>query len=122
MALQAGWLRGRIKVYRPGEVDDGLTSDAPGEPLLVADVATSAEPVSDGERARAGQTQAALTMRFLVRNSAATRLIDAQCYAEHKGERYGLAGAKEALRWKGVALAPGEAIELSALAIVDGAT
>ena len=122
MAIQAGWLNRTIAVYAPGVLlDNGLTKVA-GTSGLLGEFRAAMEPVSDAERARAAETRATVTLRFLVRWCAdTTALIDETYSVVYEGRTYGIAHAKEATRWRGadgtmVPLRPREGIEISATA------
>lgn len=65
MSKGAGKLDRRITIERFALVDDGYQEVSQWAP--VAELWASATPISDGERWQAGQTQAFVSMRFVVR-------------------------------------------------------
>jgi SPP1 family predicted phage head-tail adaptor len=94
MGLAAGDLNRRITILRSRREFDGLQHRA-GAPEEFVTRWASATPVRDGERFAGGETQASLTMRFVVRYDAQTATIDPTDLVEYDGRTFGIAGVKE---------------------------
>ncbi|HTK34551.1 MAG TPA: phage head closure protein [Caulobacteraceae bacterium] len=100
-SLQAGSLDRRIAILVPQDDDDGLQT-LPGAPVEFMSCWASATPVLDGERFRADQTQASITMRFVIRWSSKASQIDPTMLVKFGGRTFGIAATKEIGRRVGV--------------------
>lgn len=105
--MQAGKLDRRIVLQRAT-----VTTDAFNQPVstwaTLATVWASATPISDGERARAGEVFSNINMRFQIRYSSVVALVDTRDRVVFDGRVYDLVGVKE--------LGRREALELTAAA------
>lgn len=111
MALSAGKLDRKIILQRFTE-----TRDAYNEPVktwaTLATRSASYEPLSDGERFRAGETAANASARFVIRYSAAVADLDPKDRLTFGGVVYQILHVKEIGRREG--------IEITAAARADG--
>jgi SPP1 family predicted phage head-tail adaptor len=84
----------RVQFQRAARVDNGLemveTFASHGNPIWA-----SKRDLSDGERARAGETQAHVTTRFTVRYSAFTAAITPKDRLTCEGFSFDIVGIKE---------------------------
>lgn len=112
MALSAGKLDRKIILQRFTS-----TVDAYNEPVktwaTLATRSASYEPLSDGERFRAGETAATASARFVIRHSAAVADLSPLDRLVFNGVTYEIAHVKEA-EGRGVG------IEITAKARADG--
>lgn len=114
MAVGAGFTAGaldhRVQILRAAISDDGLqqveTFAAHGAPVWA-----SRRDVSDGERWQAGQVNADITTRFLLRGSGFSRDLTAKDRMTCNGVTYDIAGLK--------VIGRGEWVEVTARARVD---
>ena len=101
MALAAGKLDRKIVLQRFTS-----TRDEFNEPVLTwATLATrsaSYEPLSDGERFRAGETAANASARFVIRYSAAAADLDPKDRLTFEGVTYEIVRVKEIGRREGI--------------------
>ena len=93
--MKAGNLDRRVTLRRAALVDDGFSlvevwADL-GEPIPAARA-----DVSDGEKWRAAQVQAAIGTRFTVRSDTLTRTITPRDRLQHEGREYTITGVREA--------------------------
>jgi len=110
MALWAGALDRRITLQRYG-----VTYNADNEPIeawsTLATVWASVQYASDGEKARAGQVGAVVSVRFQIRYSPTVAEVDAKDRVAYEGKSFNIAGVKELGRREG--------LEISAMATAD---
>ena len=103
MALSAGKLDRKIILQR-----FTTTVDAYNEPVLTwATLATrsaSYEPISDGERFRAGETAANASARFVIRWSSAVATLNPKDRLQYEGETWQILHVKELGRREGLEL------------------
>ena len=89
-----GDLNRRIVLRRATQSRDGFNS-----PVLtfsnLTTVWAKADPVSDGERMRAGQEYSTLAMRFQIRWSSVVANLDTKDQLIHDGRTYNIVGVKE---------------------------
>lgn len=108
--MRAGALDRRIQFRRAALADDGI-----GQAEVFADLGdmvwASKADVSDGERLRAGQVEASLTTRFVVRWSPFTAALTPKDRLRCEGRDYDILWIKEIGRREG--------LELSARARAD---
>ena len=95
MPLAAGKLDRRITIQRAT-----ITRDAYNEAVQTwADLATvwaSYEPVSDGEKFRAGERASAISARFVIRHSSTVADVNPADQLIFKGQVHQILGVKEA--------------------------
>jgi SPP1 family predicted phage head-tail adaptor len=101
MALAAGPMDRRITLER-----FSTTPDAFNEPVqawsVLAEVAASYEPLSDGERFRAGETAATASARFVIRYSRAVADLDAKDCLTFEGATHEIVHVKQIGRREGI--------------------
>lgn len=101
MALAAGKLDRRIVLQRFSE-----TRDAYNEPVktwaTLASRSASYEPLSDGERFRAGETAATASARFVIRWSSAVSSLNSKDRLTFDGDTYEIVRVKEMGRREGL--------------------
>jgi SPP1 family predicted phage head-tail adaptor len=101
--MQAGKLDRKIILQR-----FTTTVDAYNEPVLTwATLATrsaSYEPMSDGERFRAGETAANASARFVIRWSSAVSTLNPKDRLQYEGETWQILHVKEIGRREGLEL------------------
>ena len=106
MALDAGKLDRKITLQRFTE-----TRDEYNEPVqLWATLATrsaSYEPMSDGERFRAGETAANASARFVIRWSSAVATLNPKDRLQYEGETWQIMHVKEIGRREGLEITAG---------------
>jgi head-tail adaptor len=94
MRVAAGSLDCRVQFRRRGLVADGF-----GHAEVWADSGVpqpaAKRDISDGERWRAGEVQAHVTTRFVIRSSAFARTINARWRLACEGLEYDIVGVKE---------------------------
>lgn len=111
MAIGAGHLNRRVQFLRKTLVNDGL-GYAENWQNAGAPQAASRKDISDGERWRAGEVQAHVTTRFVIRYSAFARSITPGWRLTCEGKLYDIFGVKE--------LENNRLIEITAAARNDG--
>ena len=103
---------------RAGKLDRSIilqrftsTLDAYNEPVLTwATLATrsaSYEPLSDGERFRAGETAANASARFVIRYSTEVATVNAKDRLTFDGDTYEIVNVKETGRREGIEITAG---------------
>ena len=101
MPLPAGKMDRRITLQRFTQ-----TVDAYNEPVLTwATLATrsaSYEPISDGERFRAGETAAVLGARFVIRHSSTVSNLNPKDRLTFDGETFSILNVKQIGRREGL--------------------
>lgn len=111
MGMKAGRLDRRITLER-----FSTTVDAYNEPVkawgVFASVAASYEPLSDGERFRAGETAATASARFVIRYSRAVADTSPKDRLTFEGNAWEIVRVKEIGRREG--------LEISATVRADG--
>lgn len=124
MAIAAGKLDRRITLQRLKEgrwitVDGALQleaadeyNDAIREWVTLAIRSASYEPLSDGERFRAGETAATASARFVIRHSAAVADLNPRDRLTFEGSAWEIVRVKEIGRRQG--------LEISATVRADG--
>ncbi len=104
--MQAGKLDRKIILQR-----FTTTVDAYNEPVLTwATLATrsaSYEPMSDGERFRAGETAANASARFVIRWSSAVSTLNPKDRLQYEGETWQILHVKELGRREGLEITAG---------------
>jgi head-tail adaptor len=93
----AGTLDRRVQFLRAALVDDGF-EDAEVWADHGSPVWAQRSDISDGERWRAGEVQAIITARFLVRSSAFTRALTPKDRMVCEGATFDIVGIKQAPR------------------------
>lgn len=91
--MNAGDLDRRITLLRRASGTDAF-NEASGAWATLATVWANASPVSDGERARAGETLSQMQIRFTVRWSATTSTVDPRDRLTFDGRTYDINGVK----------------------------
>jgi SPP1 family predicted phage head-tail adaptor len=94
MAVAAGRLNRRVQFLRKAQAVDGF-GYAETWQNAGASQAASKKDIGDGERWRAGEVQAHVTTRFVVRYSAFTRDINPGWRLNCEGQVYDIFGVKE---------------------------
>lgn len=93
----------------------GITYNENNEPIEgftdLPPVPASVHYVSDGEKARAGQVGAVVSIRFQIRHSASVAVVNAKDRVIFEGRTFDISGVKEIQRRKG--------LEISAAASAD---
>jgi head-tail adaptor len=84
----------RVQFLRAALVDNGLEQVETFAPHGVA-VWASRKDVSDGEKARAGEVQAVLMSRFVIRSSAFSRGLTPKDRLTSEGRAWDISGIKE---------------------------
>lgn len=111
MALSAGKLDRKIVIQRFTS-----TLDSYNEPVLswstLATRSASYQPISDGERFRAGETAAAASARFVIRYSSAVSTLNPKDRLTFDGDTWQILHVKEVGRREG--------LEISATVRADG--
>ena len=111
MAIAAGRLDRRVQVQNKALVNDGFGSAETWQDAGLPQAA-SRKDISDGERWRAGEVQAHVTTRFVVRHSAFTRTVTPGWRLVCEGQAFDIFGVKE--------LDKNRFIEITAAARNDG--
>jgi len=110
MAMRPGDLDRRIQLQRYGQ-----TVDADNQPAIgyspIATVWASVTPVSDGERVRASEVGATISMRFQVWYSSTVADLNPKDRVIYNGKNFDIVGVKELGRREG--------LEISAAAPAD---
>lgn len=106
MGLAAGKLDRRITLQRFTSAPDAFN-----EPVLTwATLATrwaSYEPLSDGEKFRAGETAAEASARFVIRRSSAVAGLNPKDRLVFEGDTYEIVRVKEIGRREGIEITAG---------------
>lgn len=99
--MQAGKLDRRIVLQRAT-----VATDAFNQPVqtwgTLATVWASAKPISDGERARAGEVFSSLSMRFQIRYSSTVANLDTRDRVVFDSRTYDIVAVKEIGRREGL--------------------
>lgn len=99
--MRSGELDRRIQLQRLGAGRNSFNEPATEfEPF--ATVWAKVTPISDGERARARQTSATATHRFLIRYSGQVAGITAKDRVFYNGQAFDISGVKEVNRREGL--------------------
>lgn len=108
--LNAGALDRRIALMQYG-----ISYNADNEPIegytTLATVWASATPVSDGEKVRAAEVGASISMRFQIRYSSTVASLNPKDCVVYDGKTFDISGVKEIGRREG--------LEISAAAAAD---
>lgn len=108
--MRAGELDRRITLMQYG-----ISYNADNEPIEgftpLATVWASAKPVSDGEKVRAAEVGATITMRFQIRYSSTVAVLNPKDCLVYQGKVHDISGVKELGRREG--------LEISAAAPTD---
>lgn len=91
--ISAGRLRYRLTLLRKILVDDGL-GRRPVWTVLQDRTPADRQFISDGERLRAQQQGATVTVRFTVRNEGVARTLTSADEVASDGVRYGISNVK----------------------------
>jgi SPP1 family predicted phage head-tail adaptor len=98
--MKAGKLDRRITFMRASMARNSFNEEvASWTPL--ATVWAAADPVSDGERLRAGETLASIKYRFTVRHSTVTATVDPRDRITYDGRTFDVNGVKPIGRREG---------------------
>ncbi len=111
MALAAGPMDRRITLERSSTAPDAFNEPVQTWSIL-AEVAASYEPLSDGERFRAGETAATASARFVIRYSRAVAGLNPKNRLIFEGAAWEILRVKEIGRREG--------LEISATVRADG--
>ena len=90
----------RITLERGGVSDDGFSQVETWEPL--AEVWAEVDPISDGERWRAGEVGASVTHRFRIRYSTTVADLNPRDRLTYEGRAFDIGGVKEMGRREGL--------------------
>lgn len=99
--MQAGKFDRRIAVQRASKAADAFNEQIETWATLTT-VWASAIPISDGERARAGEVFSSINMRFQIRYSTTVAALDTRDRIVFDGRTYDIAGVKELGRRRGL--------------------
>lgn len=98
--MQSGKLRHRVKIEKPGQVQDPVTGEVRPGWQLVATVWASVEPLSVREFMQSQATQSEISARVTIRFRDD---IEANMRLTHRGKHYNIEGAlpdpKSGLEW-----------------------
>jgi SPP1 family predicted phage head-tail adaptor len=97
--MDAGRLDRRISIERVSTAVNAY-NEPTGAREEIANVAANVQPVSDGERMRAGETLAERKSRFTIRYSSDVADVDARDFIVYEGRLYDINGVKEIGRRK----------------------
>lgn len=108
--IEAGKLDRRITIQRATFTRNDMGEQIPAWSTL-ATVWAEAKPVSDGERVKAREVSAEISMRFTIRWSTTVGGVNPKDQVVYAGRTYDIVGVKEIGRREG--------IEISAMARAD---
>ena len=99
--MKAGNMDRRISIQRGSVVDDGFSSSIEEWNDIAANLPAEVNPISDGERWRAGEVGAHVTDRFVVRWQPALADLNPKDRVLYDGRIYDISGVKETGRRQG---------------------
>lgn len=110
MGIAAGRLDRRIVIERATYTQNAMGEQVPSWSTL-ATVSAEATPLSDGERIRAAEVSAEISMRFVIRWSPLVEDVNPKDRVSYGGRLWNLWGVKEIGRREGLELTAGARAE-----------